>query len=97
MLNMLYAHRHSVVAVCLALLVAVTTARAQQARAQEARAQEGISEDAAVAMVREQTDGKVVRVDRKLEDGSLVYRIRVLSPDGRLREYRVDAATGSMR
>jgi len=97
MLNMLYAHRHRVVAVCLALLVVVTTARAQQARAQESRVREAISEDVAVAMVREQTDGKVVRVDRKLEGGSVYYRVRVLSPDGRLREFRVDAATGAIR
>jgi uncharacterized membrane protein YkoI len=97
MLNMIFSRRHLAVAVCLALLVAVTTARAQQLRAQEARVREAISEDEAVAMVREQTDGKVVRVDRKLEGGSVYYRVRVLSPDGRLREFRVDAATGTIR
>ena len=65
--------------------------------AQETLVKEGISEDTAVALVREQTDGKVVRVDRKTNGGSLVYHIRVLSPDGRLREYLVEAATGSIR
>jgi uncharacterized membrane protein YkoI len=101
MLNLLHTLRYRATSACLALLVAVaspvTATLAQQGRAQEAPVRAEVSEDAAVAMVREQTDGKVVRVDRKLEDGSLVYRIRVLSPDGRLREYRVDAATGSMR
>jgi len=67
------------------------------ARAQELLVRTEMSEDAAVAMVREQTEGKVVRVDRKVEGGAVVYRIRVLSPDGRVREFRVDAATGSLR
>ena len=97
MLNMIFARRYRILAVGLALLVAVTTARAQQLRVQESREREGISEDEAVAMVREQTDGKVVRVDRKLEGDSAYYRVRVLSPDGRLREFRVDAATGAIR
>lgn len=81
---------------CLALLVAVS-AQIPQALAQETLVRDGISQDEAVAMVRAQTDGKVVRVDRKVEGGSIVYRVRVLSPDGRLREYRVDAATGTVR
>ncbi|MEQ1803641.1 MAG: PepSY domain-containing protein [Gammaproteobacteria bacterium] len=85
---------------CLAILAAVS-APAPGAHAQEpgreSLVREGISEDAAVALVREQTDGKVVRVERKLEGTDLVYRIRVLTPDGRLREYRVDAATGALR
>ena len=81
---------------CLAFLLVMALFPAA-ARAQEALVPTKVSEDAAVAMVREQTDGKVVRVDRKVEGGAVVYRIRVLSPDGRLREFRVDAATGSLR
>ncbi len=80
----------------LAILLAFCSC-ATVALAQESLVREGISEDAAVARVRERTDGKVVRVDRKTDGGSLVYHIRVLSPDGRLREYVVDAATGSIR
>jgi uncharacterized membrane protein YkoI len=83
---------------CLALLVAVSVfVQMPDANAQETLVREGLSQDEAVAMVREQTDGKVVRVDRKVEGGSVVYRVRVLTPDGRLREYRVDAATGAIR
>lgn len=81
---------------CLALLAALSTS-GTVARAGESLVSEAISEDAAVALVREQTDGKVVRVERQMEGGGLVYRIRVLKPDGRLREYRVDAATGELR
>ena len=67
------------------------------ALAQESLVRPGLSEDDAVALVRQQTDGKVIRVDRAGDGGSLVYRIRVVTPDGRLREYRVDAATGRVR
>lgn len=70
---------------------------ASSVAAQQALVAGGLSEDEAVALVRERTDGKVVRVDRTLEGTDVVYRVRVLSPDGRLREYRVDAATGRMR
>ncbi len=55
-----------------------------------------ISKDAAVAMVRERTGGKVVRADRREKDGQVTYRIRVVTADGRVREYRVDAMTGEM-
>lgn len=88
--------RRHVAGACLAIVAALSV-HASRAPAQEPLVREGMSEDAAVALVREQTDGKVVRVDRKTEGGKLVYRIRVLSPDGRLREYRVDAATGALR
>lgn len=58
--------------------------------------QVAISKDAAVAMVRERTGGKVVRADRREEGGQVTYRVRVVTADGRVREYRVDAITGEM-
>lgn len=97
MTHMLLALRRCAAGACLAILAALSAATSAQVSAQESLVREGISEDAAVALVREQTDGKVVRVERKLEGSNLVYRIRVLTPDGRLREYRVDAATGALR
>lgn len=57
---------------------------------------EAISKDEAVAMVRARTGGKVVRAERSSQQGRVVYRIRVLTKEGRVREYRVDAATGAM-
>jgi uncharacterized membrane protein YkoI len=80
---------------CLALLVAASV-QLPAALAQDTLVREGISQDEAVAIVRAQTNGKVVRVNSKVEGESVVYRVRVLTPDGRLREYRVDAATGSL-
>lgn len=86
---------------CLALLAALSFAalslQVSAARAQDSLVREAVSEDVAVALVREQIDGKVVRVDRKTEGGVVFYRVRVLTPDGRLRDYRVDAATGAVR
>jgi uncharacterized membrane protein YkoI len=93
---MFNALRRCATGACLAFLMAMP-AQVPVARAQESLVREGISEDVAVALVREQTDGKVVRVERRMEGARLVYRIRVLSPDGRLREYSVDAATGAVR
>lgn len=81
---------------CLAVL-AMLSAPLPAVHAQQSLVRQEISEDAAVALVREQTDGKVVRVDRTREGPDLVYRVRVLTPDGRVREYRVDAATGRLR
>lgn len=57
---------------------------------------EAISKDEAVAMVRARTGGKVLRAERGSNQGRAAYRIRVLTPDGRVREYRVDATTGAM-
>jgi uncharacterized membrane protein YkoI len=81
---------------CLVLLLAASS-HVTVSTAQESLVREAISQDAAVAMVREQTHGRVVRVARKEEGGKLVYRIRVVTPDGRLRDYRVDATTGEIR
>jgi uncharacterized membrane protein YkoI len=88
-------HRRAAIA-CLVLLAAASFGM-PPALAQEALVRNAISQDEAVAMVREKTGGKVLRVDRQGEGDSIVYRIRVLKPDGRLREYRVDASTGTMR
>lgn len=56
-----------------------------------------VSEDAAVAMVREMTGGKVIRCQQKMQGDKLVYVVRVMLPGGRVRDYTVDAATGSVR
>jgi uncharacterized membrane protein YkoI len=57
---------------------------------------DAISKDEAVAMVRARTGGKVLRAERVGDQGRAAYRIRVLTPDGRVREHRVDATTGAM-
>lgn len=51
--------------------------------------------DEAVALVRRESGGRVVdSVTRRNAAGRVVYEIRVLGPDGRVRTWRVDAASG---
>ena len=59
-------------------------------------AQDGaLTLDEAVALVRRESGGRVVdSVTRRNAAGRVVYEIRVLSRDGRVRTWRVDAATG---
>ena len=106
MLCMSYPVRTSVALMLLAsLLVAAPVGAAKQkaggkggVAAEDAPAAqpEAISKDEAVAMVRARTGGKVLRAERRSDQGRAAYRIRVLTPDGRVREYRVDATTGAM-
>jgi uncharacterized membrane protein YkoI len=103
---MSYPVRTSLVLMLLAsLLVAVPAGAAKQksggngnVAAEDTRAVQpaAISKDEAVAMVRARTGGKVLRAERGSNQGRAVYRIRVLTPEGRVREYRVDAVTGAM-
>ncbi|MEZ5563555.1 MAG: PepSY domain-containing protein [Gammaproteobacteria bacterium] len=88
-----------------ALLVAAPAGAAKQKSKEGSRAPEKtapaaspetISKDEAVAMVRSRTGGRVVRAEAGAHKGRAVYRIRVLTGDGRVREYRVDALTGEM-
>jgi uncharacterized membrane protein YkoI len=56
-----------------------------------------VSQDAAVGIVRGRTGGRVLRSARRDANGVVYYEVRVLTPDGRVRDYRVDAATGQLR
>jgi hypothetical protein len=56
----------------------------------------GMSLDSAVAMVQRRYNGKVVRAEETREGDDVVYRIRVLSADGRVFSVRVNARTGQM-
>lgn len=58
------------------------------------RQAEGVSLEEAVRRVREQSGGRVLRAETRRENGRTVHRIRVLSPDGRVRTWTVDADTG---
>src|SRR6185437_1239802 len=49
-----------------------------------------------IAKVSRQVPGKVIEVELEDEDGSLVYDLKVLSPQGRLQEIEVNAATGKI-
>lgn len=50
-----------------------------------------------IAKIGPQVPGKVIEVELDDDDdGSLVYDLKVLSPQGRLQEIEVDAATGKI-
>jgi uncharacterized membrane protein YkoI len=59
-----------------------------------AQAENGISLEQATRMVREQTGGQVLRAETRRDKGRTVHRIRVLTEDGLVRTWRVDAETG---
>ena len=56
-----------------------------------------LSLDEAVALVRERTGGRVVRAGPRQDGDRLFYDVRVVTEDGRVRTYEVDAANGAMR
>ncbi len=57
------------------------------------RAAASVSLDEAVSLVRRRVDGRVLAAERRRGE----YRVRVLTPDGRVRRFRIDPATGDFR
>ena len=57
---------------------------------------EGLTLDEAVAKVEKKYGARAVRAEEHTEDGRRVYRIRLLSEDGRVFDVSVDAATGQV-
>jgi uncharacterized membrane protein YkoI len=55
----------------------------------------GISLGQATAMARSRYPGRVVRAESVMIGDRIVYEIRILGDDGRVRTVRVDAQTGS--
>lgn len=56
----------------------------------------GMSLDRAVEMVQRRYNAKVVRAEETREGEDVVYRIRLLSDDGRVFTVRVNARTGQI-
>jgi uncharacterized membrane protein YkoI len=50
--------------------------------------------DSTVARIRKQTGGRVLAAETRFLDGRPVHVIRVLTPGGKVRIYRIDARTG---
>lgn len=61
-----------------------------------AQAENGITLEEATRMVREQTGGQVLRAETRRDKGRTVHRIRVLTEDGLVRTWRVDARSGQI-
>jgi uncharacterized membrane protein YkoI len=73
---------------------AAPSAPAVAAPLQIAQASNGISLEQATRMVRERSGGQVLRAETKRDKGRTVHRIRVITEDGRVRTWHVDAETG---
>ncbi|NJN46482.1 MAG: hypothetical protein HC808_08400 [Candidatus Competibacteraceae bacterium] len=65
------------------------------ATAQAESQRQGLSSDQAASAARSATGGKVLGVRGGKRDGGS-YSVRVLLPDGRVRNLRVDAQTGKV-
>lgn len=51
--------------------------------------------DEAVSDARNQYDGRVISAEtRRRDDGRDTYNIRILTPEGRVRRYQIDAESG---
>lgn len=50
--------------------------------------------DRILAILRKEFPGEIVEIQLELEDGILIYEFDILSPDGRLNEIEIEAATG---
>lgn len=59
-------------------------------------AEQGLTLDEAVARMERQYKARAVRAEQDRRDGRIVYRIRLLSGDGRVFDVTVDAATGAI-
>ena len=77
------------------VVLPVTPAGAQPLL-QLVQASNGIGLAEATRMVRDHTNGQVLRAETKRDKGRTVHRIRVLTDDGRVRTWHVDAETGRM-
>jgi len=53
--------------------------------------------DEAVSRVRRETRGRILSADTERVDGREEYRVRVLTDQGQVRGYRLDAGDGSFR
>ncbi len=61
---------------------------------ERAMADRAISLDEAVARAERRHDARVVRAEEKRHGDRIEYRIRLLGPDGRVFEVRIDAESG---
>ncbi|MGH8651561.1 MAG: PepSY domain-containing protein [Gammaproteobacteria bacterium] len=69
----------------------------QRTGAQITLAQARIGQGQAVAFARQATGGRVLDVQTQNMSGRVVYLVKVLMPDGRVRIIAVDGETGQIR
>ena len=57
----------------------------------------GLSLDEAIDRARRRHDGKVLSADTVGDNGKKQHRIRILTPDGRVKRFRMDAENGKKK
>ncbi len=94
----MFGMKRSVFAIVLSLLMAAVALPSPAAAADPVHplrlAAGGISLDQAVQMAQSRYNARVVRADTANEGNRIVYRLRLLSADGRVFSVRIDAQTG---
>jgi len=70
---------------------------APEFRALLAQGRAAISLDDAVARVRRSTEGRVIRAETRRSNGGATHVIKILTEDGRVRTFRVEAGAGKRR
>lgn len=90
-------HSGAAAAIFAALLFsgfAAPVAPTNAASLQLAQANGNISLERAIQMVRERSNGQVLRAETRRDKGKAVHKIRVLTEGGKVRTWHVDAETG---
>jgi uncharacterized membrane protein YkoI len=88
--------RSRLLSAALALCVVVSFAGASSAWS-GSHGDPAVSLDAAIALVRDKTGGKVLRAETKRKNDHAVHEIRILTDDGHVRTYVVDGKTGKVK
>lgn len=83
-----------VLASCCPVAHATAEGDSSPAAPHQATRVEGLTLDEAVARAEKKYKARAVRAEEKTDDGRRVYRIRLLSSDGRVFDITIDAASG---
>lgn len=54
-----------------------------------------LTKDTAASLIQQKTKGKILSVDKQRNNGKTVFRVKVLHKDGKVKMFRMDAATGN--
>lgn len=53
-----------------------------------------LTKDSAAKLIQQQTNGKILSVDKNQRNNKTVFRVKVLHDQGKVKMYRLDAKTG---
>lgn len=53
-----------------------------------------LTKESAAELIRIETKGKILSVNKKQQEGNIIFRVKVLHDNGKIKIYRLDAETG---